>query len=131
MRTRRAALGIWGMMLVAAGAGVCRAAGPDPKYLPADAKWLVHVDVERLSKSQLYELVMRKAAQDEKNLVSFSRGPRQKLAAIGEVLGNRIPEDLRTVTLIGREFDEKSAVLVVKGKLDKDRLLGMAKTMPV
>ena len=31
---------------------------PEPKYVPADAKWVVHVDVDRLAKSQTYDIVM-------------------------------------------------------------------------
>lgn len=103
--------------------GRARATGPDPKYVPADAKWVVHVDVDHLAKSQTYDMLMREAEKEEGNV-------REKLAKVGEALGTRFPEDMHGVTLIGRGFDEKSAVLVVRAKLDKDRLLGMAKSMP-
>jgi hypothetical protein len=103
--------------------GRARATPPDPNYVPADAKWLVHVDVDRLSKTQTYEILMQQAEREEGNV-------REKLAKVGEALGTRFPDDLHGLTLVGRGFDANSAVLVVRGKLDKDRLLGMAKSMP-
>lgn len=124
MRTkmRNAAVAMAALVLLLAG-GLARATGPDPKYVPADAKWVVHVDVDRMAKTQTYEILMRQAEKDEPKA-------REKLAKLGEALGTRVPEDLHGVTLVGRGFDEKSAVLIVRGKLDKDRLLGMAKAMP-
>ena len=122
MKLRSAAvIAVAAAMLLAAGRA--RATAPDPKYLPADAKWLVHVDVDRLAKTQTYEIVMQQAERDDANV-------REKLAKVGEALGTRFPEDLHGLTLVGRGFDPTSAVLVVRGKLEKDRLLGMAKTMP-
>jgi hypothetical protein len=100
-----------------------RATGPEPKYVPADAKWVVHADVDRMAKTKTYDLVMRQAEKDDPKV-------REKLAKFGEALGTRFPEDVRGVTLVGRAFDEKSAVLIVRAKLDKDRLLGMAKAVP-
>jgi hypothetical protein len=104
-------------------AGRARATGPDPNYVPADAKWVVHIDVDRLAKSQTYDILMREAEKEEGNV-------REKLAKVGEALGSRFPDDVHGLTLVGRAFDEKSAVLIVRAKLDRDRLLGMAKAMP-
>ena len=123
MRTTLKNVAVVAVAAVLLAGGRARATAPDPKYLPADAKWLVHVDVDRLAKTQTYEIVMQQAERDDPNV-------REKLAKVGEALGTRFPEDLHGLTLIGRGFDPNSAVLVVRGKLDKDRLLGMAKTMP-
>jgi hypothetical protein len=100
-----------------------RATGPEAKYVPADAKWVVHADVDRMHKTQTYDIIMQRAEQDDPKV-------REKLAKFGEALGTRVPEDVHGLTLVGRGFDERSAVLIVRAKLDKDRLLGMAKAMP-
>jgi len=103
--------------------GRARATGPDPKYVPADAKWVVHVDVDRLAKTKTFEIIKRQAEKEDPKV-------REKVTQLGEALGARLPDDVHGVTLIGRDFDEKQAVLVVRAKVDKDRLLGMAKAMP-
>ncbi|MGB7157588.1 MAG: hypothetical protein WBD40_05950 [Tepidisphaeraceae bacterium] len=119
---KNAAVALAAAAMLLAG-GPARASGPDPKYVPADAKWVVHADVDRMAKTQMYEIVMRQAEKDDPKV-------REKVAKFGEALGSRIPEDVHGVTLVGRAFDEKSVVLIVRAKLDKNRLLGMAKAMP-
>ena len=123
MRTKLKNVAMVAVAAMLLAGGRARATPPDPKYVPADAKWLVHVDVDRLAKTQTYEILMQQAEREEGNV-------REKLAKVGEALGTRFPDDLHGVTLIGRGFDPKSALLVVRGKFDKDRLLGMAKSMP-
>jgi hypothetical protein len=114
-------------LIVAAGlllaSGMARAGALDPKYIPADAKWLVHVDVDALLKSQTYAMVIKEVEQSQ------GKDFLKQLAQYGEAIGTRIPDDIRDATLIGNGFDEKSAVLVVHAKMDKDRLIGMAKVM--
>jgi len=120
---KRLAAAAFAMATFVAG-GRAWATGPEPKYVPADAKWVVHADVDRMAKTQTYDILMRQAEKDDPKV-------REKIAKFGEALGTRVPEDVHGITLVGRSFsDEKQAMLVVRAKLDKDRLLGMAKAMP-
>lgn len=116
-----------------------RGSGVDPRYIPADAKWVVHVDVDAVVKSKLWSML----SVDVDGIVagkSFAVGIRpegaskalagKKVKAVAEALGMRLPEDIHGITLAGRSFDEEGVVMVVNATMDHDRLIGMAKLNP-
>jgi hypothetical protein len=135
MRTRMKQAAMLAAMALAMVIGRARGGAVDPKYIPPDAKWVVHVDLDAVVRSKLLAMldVDLKLTGDGKHFMvgmrphGMSDTDVKKLAAIQDALGMKFPDDLHGATLIGRTFDPNDAVLLVNAKVDKDRLVGMAK----
>jgi hypothetical protein len=122
---------------VVALAGNARAGGVDPTYVPPDAKWVVHVNVDALVKSNLWSMIntqFQLLPDPQRSAAGSPSGAGQlksdKIKALSDALGMRLPEDLHGLTLVGRSFNPEEAVLVVKANVDRDRIIGMAKLNP-
>src|SRR3954449_9793972 len=81
---------------LAVAAGFARAGGVDPKYVPADAKWVVHVDVDEIAKSKLWGMMLIDvdAFSDHKHVfvgvgseAERSAEAARKLQSLGDVVG--------------------------------------------
>jgi hypothetical protein len=115
------------------------ASGVDSKYIPADAKWVVHVDVDAVVKSRLYNMLALDVDGliDGKRLVVGTRAEgapmplaSKKIQAVGDMLGLKIPEDIHGITLVGRSFSDEGVFVLVKAKMNHDHLIGVAKINP-
>jgi hypothetical protein len=122
---------------VVALAGNARAGGVDPTYVPPDAKWVVHVNVDALVKSNLWSMIntqFQLLPDPQRSAAGSPSGAGQlksdKIKAVSDALGMRLPDDLHGLTLVGRSFDPEEAVLIVKANVDRDRVIGMAKLNP-
>jgi hypothetical protein len=94
--------------------GVAAAAPLDAKAVPADAKWVVHVDVDALAKSETWKLV-------EPRLAARPNYGKSK-AEIERLFAAQLPRDLRDVTLFGPGAGEADAVVVVRAAVDQERV---------
>ncbi|HZZ42132.1 MAG TPA: hypothetical protein VFE58_04285 [Tepidisphaeraceae bacterium] len=116
------------------------ATGIDPQYIPSDAKWLIHVDMDALIKTKLWNFVnVNINAFTSHRGLSIGVGPTsqpsdgpasRKIKALADALGMKLPEDIHGLTLVGRSFDEADAFLLVKATMDHDRIIGLAKINP-
>ena len=94
--------------------GVAAAAPLDAKTVPADAKWVVHVDVDSLAKSETWKLV-------EPRLAARPNYGKSK-AEIERLFAAQLPRDLHDVTLFGPGAGEADAVVVVRAAVDQQRV---------
>lgn len=131
--TAVAAAMVLGLSLGARGSGV------DPRYIPADAKWVIHVDVDALAKSKLWSMlaVDYDGVLNGGNLTVSVRQEgtpagltSKRVKAVADALGMQLPGDVHGITLVGRSFDEEGVMLLVKANVEHDRLIGMAKLIP-
>jgi len=87
----------------------------DEKAVSADAKWVMHFDVDSMTKTKTWELVEPKL----KNIAKYAQG----IAELQRVLKVKLPGDLHDVTLYGPSFGESEAVVVVRATMDQQRAL--------
>ena len=119
---RKPVLGSLILALAFAVQGV-RAEPYNPKQVPADAKWVIHVDIDAAQQSTLGKLVRDHLQGDP----DFTR----KAQDFQTFTGTRLLEDIHAVLLFGREFEGPKSVLVIHAKLDADLLLRkMRQTKP-
>jgi hypothetical protein len=83
--------------------------------IPAEAKWFIHIDVQKFAQTDLKQLIEDNSEQE------FGRG----IMEIEEVTGIDFFNDISTVTVIGLNQMNEKPVLAFSGKLDKSRLLDL------
>ncbi|MGA2499574.1 MAG: hypothetical protein ABSH20_17695 [Tepidisphaeraceae bacterium] len=86
----------------------------NPKQVPADAKWVIHVDIDAAQQSTLGKLVRDHLQGDP----DFTR----KSQEFETFTGTRLLDDIHAVLLFGREFEGPRSVLVIHAKLDANLL---------
>lgn len=95
-------------------------AGPlDVKRVSGDAKWLVHLDVAGMIASDVGEYVLAEAKKRDEFKV--------RMLAFKKVAGFDPLKDVRGVTLYGKQFGDKSGVVVVDGTARQQDLLDLVK----
>jgi len=104
-------------------AAIGRAEPVDLKQVPADAKWLVHVDVDAMRES----VVVQKAYQ---KCMEMHKEAAQRLDKIHNELGLDLRKDLHGVTVYGKDLDKQHGVLIVHADVDQKRLLEKAPKAP-
>jgi hypothetical protein len=120
----------WNMRWFALCAGVilaaARAALGEPlagSSLPADTRWVIHVDVD--------------GARQAKPLWEAARGRlgdlpraalRSRAAVLERITGMKIPEELLDVTLHSATYDEGGVCLRIHGKMDAGQVAAFLKT---
>ena len=98
-------------------------AGPiNAKDVPPAAKWVAHLDVQGLVNSQFGQWVLGQLREKEQ-LDS-------KLQGFVSIFGFDPVKDIASVTIYGTEYSPASAVIIFKGKWDKEKLLGLLKQNP-
>jgi len=108
-----------GSCLVLGTAGLSFAGPLKPAEVSAGAKWVFHVDVEGAINSELGAAIIEEAR---------ARGDAdQKLAAMQATFGFDPVKDVKSLTVWGDKFQPGSGVAVVRAKLDKDKLLNLAR----
>ncbi len=92
----------------------------DPKQVPADAKWMIHIDVDALRNSPAWEILNAKIKQSPAN---------DQIGQIELLSGMRFPEDLHDATAYGLTFTPTDAVVLVHAKVERlqiEQLLAQA-----
>ena len=95
--------------LVGIGMFSARADGLNRNWVPAAAKWVVHVDMERLMKSETGGYLFEPASDPQ---------VQAKLEVARRLLGIDPLKDLASVTLYGLKPGDREVVAIVKGNLD-------------
>ncbi len=92
-------------------------AGPiRPQEVSADAVWAAHLDMERLVSSRIGGLFLRELED---------QGELAKINAFGTVFDFNPIEDLYSVTAYGTSFGKEEAVGLIKGRIDKQKVLAL------
>ena len=96
-------------------------AGPlEQIRVPASARWVAHADVQAFWQSQLGQKIQ--TSLDEK--------AERKLQSLKELFGSDPIRDLHQITLFGPDADDKRAVAVIKGDLDRKKLQALVALNP-
>ena len=87
------------------------------QLIPAEAKWLVHIDVAKFAQTELRQTLENYSKND------FS----SEILGIEEKIGIDFFNDISGITLIGMNHDNNEPVIAISGSLDKAHLLGLLK----
>lgn len=93
-----------------------KAAPLDLGHVAADAKWIMHIDLDAVRDTRIYQ----KMKENPRHL-AFS-------AMMQGMLGINPDQDLHSVTMYGTTLGKEKGVAIVEGKIDSKRLAGMLKT---
>ena len=93
-------------------------AGPfDPSEVPASARWYAHLDLDAARAApvapEVYERWLRRGDAHD------------ALQAVRAAIGTDLLEDLTGATLYGHDAEPRSGVLLVRGKLDRERVVAI------
>ena len=110
-------------LALAMGWGASGSAEPlDCGRVPADAKWLVHVDVRAIDSGAV--------SQKISDLWRQLPATRQGLQRLRWTTGVDLAKDLEDITVYGRSFDQDHAVTIVRSKADQARLARYLRARP-
>ncbi len=104
-----------------AGLGASAAAGPSGAQMsivPADAQWVMHLDMEKFVSSALFKLLSD---------VKGGPGIQQKAEQFAGKFKMDPLKDIRDVTVFGRARAGEEPVVAVSGNFDKTHILGLLK----
>jgi len=93
----------------------------DLTHVPADSRWLVHVDMDTAGKSSAWKEIYSRLQQRPEF--------QAKVGELEAAFKARFPEDLHDVTLFGSKFGDNEAVLLVHATVDRrqvETLLSMS-----
>jgi len=113
------------VMIVAlfVGVGTPASAAPlDRNQVAADARWVVHVDLDAAKAATLAEKVQNRWLGNE--VVT------QRLAAVKTLTGVDLAKDLDGVTFYGSRLAADTGVVIVHAHFDENRLLGIVRGKP-
>jgi len=83
--------------------------------VPADVKWVIHVDFDTFATSEIWRLVNQE----------ISNKYQKEIDAITNLFGFNPTEDIFGVTLYGIDSNEENAVFMLYGRFDKEKLLSL------
>ena len=112
--------------LVAIALGLCLVSpllgGPlDAAKVPADAKWVLHVDMEKLVASKVGTAILDEGSKQGLDIM---------LAMIKAGVGIDLVKDIKSVTAFGTKFGDENGAVVIQGTLDKEKILKALKLNP-
>jgi len=87
------------------------------KLIPAEAKWFIHIDVEKFAQTELKQILDKNSEHD------IGR----EIMGIEKATGIDFFGDISAVTVIGMNHDNDEPVVAFSGSLDKTHLLGLIK----
>lgn len=88
-----------------------RGGAVDTAIVPADAKWVIHIDADAVRDSRIWQSIQpRLAVRPDYN---------QFVQAARLYAGSEMPKDMHGVTLYGLEFGENAAVVVIDATVDQ------------
>jgi len=97
-------------------------AGPlDKGQVPADAKWVLHADLEGFLASKVGSAVLEEARK---------QGLDVALGAVQAMFGFDPTKDLMSEALFGAGFKESQAVVLIHAKVDHEKILAITKANP-
>ena len=84
-------------------------------HIPAEAKWIIHADFEAFKNTQMWQLMSQNISAEEQ----------EKIDTITYIFGSDPTKDIYGVTLYGENSEEENAVVMIYGRFDKEKLLGL------
>ncbi len=96
--------------------GVATAEPYSPKKIASDTEWLLHVDFEAMTKSDLGKAVAAKIAEKGDDVGCDELQKRFKFDA---------KKDLRSATLYGNSDKNEEGVMILRGKFEPEEFIGM------
>ncbi len=119
---------VWGMSAaMVLGFVATAAAGPlDLKQVPAEAKWVVHVDVDAMRASVLVQRAYDKLAEKRPDVERRF----DEVTDLVNHLGIDLERDLHGLTIYGMEIGKPEGVLLVDATVDRKALLEKADQAP-
>jgi len=97
-------------------------AGPlDRAKISSEANWVAHLDVQKFNESKLAGIVREELA---------AAGIDKKLDEFKAIFTFHPLNDLKNITLYGRDKDKAAAVVLIQGTFDKERLDQLIQTNP-
>jgi len=116
---------VWGLasIVLLAFAATATAEPLDFKYVPVEAKWIVHVDVDAMRAESIPQEIYNKVVAAHKNVEDH-------FAKVEKELGMDPRKDLHSVTLYGPKLGDKLGVLVVHADVDQKVLQEKVKQAP-
>jgi hypothetical protein len=91
----------------------------EPKHLPADTKWVIHIDMDAARDSKTYDTVA--------SALFAQQGPRNGIDFYEKVTDSKFPEDLNDVTLYGAAAGDEAGVVVIHAKIDRKHVEELVK----
>ncbi len=91
-----------------------RAGTVDGGVVAADARWVIHLNVDAIRASRLWQIIEPRL-ESRADYIQF-------VNAAGLYAGANFPQDMHGITLYGDGFDEKAAVVVIDADVDQARL---------
>lgn len=85
------------------------------KLIPAEAKWFIHIDIEKFAQTELKQILEENSEND------FGK----EILGIEKKIGIDFFNDISTVTVIGMNHENDEPVVAISGSLDKTHLLGL------
>lgn len=113
------------LLLAAAATLYCtavHAAPPNPKFIPADAKWAVHLDMEALLDASVVQKAVDRWMEEENGEFALNH--------VKRMFGVDLRKDVKGLTLYNSGFEEHEAVLLVNANFDQEKLLEIAADLP-
>jgi len=101
---------------------VTRADAFDPRRVPVDAKWLLHVNVDAARDTKTWNIIDKKL----ENQVAFQKS----IGQIEQLTGIQFPQSVHDVTIYGLAADEEAGVIIAHADVDQERLLNLLKNNP-
>ena len=99
------------LTVVLGAASAVRAEPLDLKQVPADAQWLVHVNVDAMRASTLVQKAWPKCME-------MHKAAEQRLQSLRDKFGINVCKDLHGLTAYARELGKHTGVLIVHAKFD-------------
>jgi hypothetical protein len=91
----------------------------EPKHLPGDTKWVIHVDMDAARDSKTYDTVA--------STLFGEQGPRNGIDFYEKVTDSKFPEDLNDVTLYGAAAGDEAGVVVIHAKINRSHVESLIK----
>lgn len=94
----------------------------DRKHLPADVRWLVHVDLDAARQSQVGKTV--------RSLWLTKAVPQQWLEEFRDATGADAVSDFHDVTVFNSSFEPNQGLAIIRGEVDQARVLALVSGLP-
>jgi hypothetical protein len=106
------------VFLVGLGSAKLSLADPfDAKQVPADAKWVIHVDMDAARPTKIWDALYTRLINDD----NFQ----EKVGQIEQVTNMHFPADVHDITLYGRAVGEQAGVVVLHARMDRGQTLSI------
>lgn len=86
----------------------------DAKLIPAESKWLVHVDADGLQKTDTWKHINAR--------ISTMPGIQQKIGQFEKMIDIKVPDDIHDVSIFGTDFGGENAGVIIHSNAKAERL---------